>query len=392
MKWAISPFIPRPQIKGIANALLDQLLTSGDNSARKLPSMADVQLNRRAPVSLAKMTTSNTRLLSWNVFATVALLASSIAPAAEISLADVTWTPSGSAGLISGTYQSPGDVVDLKLGSSATGNGAFGYISTFGVAAAMDGMGNYVQSPLVAPLNLDTTLLGGTPTSASRVVSSSFSAGAGDSLTMHFNYVSTDGIGFNDFAWARLVKAGTTQTSAWLFTAQSGNNFDNDGTGDYVPGKLLNSLSGASTLSAEEGKVTATLTGAAMQGGMPGGSSTNWGPLGAPEDNGSYGDCWNGADRAITSCGSTGWITSEFSFAKLLRDQPAATYFIELGVSNLLDTAWQSALAFDVDRLNGAGLPLYGVAAIPEPDTYALMLAGICMVGFVRRRRRGWHR
>jgi len=38
-----------------------------------------------------------------------------------------------------------------------------------------------------------------------------------------FDYVSTDGKGFDDYAWARVVDAGGQNTVAWLFTARSSN-------------------------------------------------------------------------------------------------------------------------------------------------------------------------
>lgn len=39
--------------------------------------------------------------------------------------------------------------------------------------------------------------------------------------------------------------------------------------------------------------------------------------------------------------------------------------------------------------LDGYNLAFHAVAAVPEPETYALMLAGIAAVGFVARRRKG---
>jgi hypothetical protein len=65
----------------------------------------------------------------------------------------------------------------------------------------------------------------------STVLSSVFSAQANDTLSLNFNYISTDGRGYEDYAWARLVTAGTNTTAAWLFTARSTNSARN-----VVPG------------------------------------------------------------------------------------------------------------------------------------------------------------
>ena len=56
---------------------------------------------------------------------------------------------------------------------------------------------------------------------------------------------------------------------------------------------------------------------------------------------------------------------------------------LQFGVSNWGDTAWQSGLAFD--GITVAGVP---VGVVPEPETYAMLLAGLGLLGFAARRRK----
>ena len=51
---------------------------------------------------------------------------------------------------------------------------------------------------------------------------------------------------------------------------------------------------------------------------------------------------------------------------------------------NWADTAYDTGMAFD--GITIAGVPI--TPAIPEPQTYALMLAGLGVVGFMARRRK----
>jgi hypothetical protein len=75
----------------------------------------------------------------------------------------------------------------------------------------------------------------GIETNGSVIASGAFHAERGDLIDVHFNCVSTDGKGFDDCAWARLVGAADGQLAAWLFTARS----SNSATGNIVPGDVL---------------------------------------------------------------------------------------------------------------------------------------------------------
>ena len=294
--------------------------------------------------------------------------------AADLSVPATGWATTGVAGLIAADYQGSPD--DRLLGASPAGNGRFAYVTTAGGVAG------------VSPLVLNSDESGFNQTNGSRVVSGSFSAQAGASLTLYFNYVSTDGRGYDDYAWARLVSATTDATVAWLFTARSANAPDGDGTGDYVPGKVLPEQVNYRDLDSKDPNrsLGAVLNDGLPVVGMPGGSSTHWAPLGLTEA-GSYGWCWD----AGAGCGATGWIRSVSTVAV------AGDYFLEIGVTNWGDEVYDSALAFDY---SGLGQLQFGNAAtlanlavpppVPEPQTWALMLTGIALVA--RQARRHVHR
>lgn len=178
--------------------------------------------------------------------------------------------------------------------------------------------------------------------------SSVFSAVAGDSLAYHFNYVTTDGNEFADYAWARLVDAGNGATAAMLFSATT------QPAGLLVPSSHLPAID-------------ATLTPASADIGNP---STLWSPLG--NDSGA---CWG------QGCGSSGWVQSAFTFAA------GGSYRLEFGVVNWGDNAFDSGLAFD-GALLAANSNRDIAAPVPEPQTWALMIAGLAAVLFMRSRKK----
>jgi hypothetical protein len=264
-----------------------------------------------------------------------------VAHAADVALGGVTWNTTGAAGLIAG---------DATVAVSPLNNSTFGYVTTAG--------GVYNTSPLALRSEGRGTE---NQTNGTKIVSGSFNALAGEKLNLYFNYVSTDGRGYDDYAWARLVSAGSNTTAAWLFTARS----TNSANGSVVPGDVLNrqvdnKLPDQLDAVLNDGKTVSFEV-----------AGTQWAPLGS-----SSGICWDSAN----TCGPTGWIKSSFSMTT------SGSYYLEFGINNWGDEAYDSALAFDFAGLQPArfnGL----TAPVPELPPAAMMGLGLGLMAMIMRRR-----
>jgi PEP-CTERM motif len=222
------------------------------------------------------------------------------------------------------------DTVDGVVTASPLGHTSYQFVSTSGGttgAGEISGIGGTNGSLLSSPV---------------------FAATAGESLNFYFNYVTSDGAGYSDYAWAALFKSGSTTPSAYLFTART------EPTGAIAPGVGLPADS-------------ATLNPAtvAIVGGGP-----TWSPLGLYS-----GSCYD------AGCGYTGWIDSSYAIPN------AGNYVVEFGVSNWSDVAYDSGLAIDGITIGGKPVtpPTTGV---PEPGTVTLLCAGLAFVALAGRRRR----
>jgi hypothetical protein len=275
----------------------------------------------------------------------VTVVAASFAHGADVLLTPIDWSVSGAAGVIAG-----GTTVPI----SPLGNAQFGYVSTAG--------GVYGTSPLVLK---DEGNGSENQTNGTKVVLGSFAATAHEKLDLYFNYVTTDGRGYDDYAWARLIHAGNQSTAAWLFTARS----TNSANGNVVPGDVLKSQVDYDL----PDEVDAILNDGSTVGFDV--ASTEWSPLGD-----SSGICWDDAN----TCGPTGWIKSSFSIPS------TGEYYLEFGVNNWGDEVYDSALAFDFTGLDPA-TSSGPTSSVPEPPPVAMMALELGLVAVIvcRRQRSG---
>ncbi|WP_231362876.1 NF038132 family protein [Thioalkalivibrio sp. ALJT] len=196
---------------------------------------------------------------------------------------------------------------------------------------------------------VDTEGLGiGNETTGSTITSPLFDANQGDELSFNFNYVTSDGGGFSDYAWALLLDE-NLEPAAQLFTART-----NPG-GNTVPGFELPEPDADVALDPSETPIIA---------GAP-----EWSPLGN-----SSGSCFG------DGCGYTDWIESVFSFDE------DGTFALQFGVVNWNDEAFQSGLAFDGATIAGRDIGDDAPGEIPLPATLALFLTGLAAMVGIRRK------
>ena len=261
------------------------------------------------------------------LLAGLAISLSAALPLSAATMDDVLpigWIGVGNAG--SGT-------ADGDVSAAPTPGGGYTYVST---ADGLTGVG--ALAGVGGP---------GEPTDGSTLTTSVFAAAAGDVLNFFFNFVTSDGAGFADYAWAQLLDATDTQV-ALLFTART------TPGGSSVPGFSMPSPA-------------ATLIPASVNI-IP--NATNWSALGTDS-----GSCF------ATGCGSTDWVQSLYTVAS------AGSYKLQFGVTNWDDTFFDTGMAV-------AGVNIGGVLIDPENPTPSpiplpaagwLMLASLGGIAALRR-------
>ena len=269
---------------------------------------------------------------------------------AMITLTQTLWaaavTPSGNLSAWACTGVCGTSAADGDIGLSPLANSQYGYLSTFGST-------EFGVSPLALVPNGRGS---GVEHNGSKIVSGAFHATAGDQLDLRFNYISTDGKGFDDYAWARLLNASDNSLVAWLYTARS----TNSDTKNVVPGGVVDKL-------AFDPKAVIVDYASFNFHSKTVNDPVNWSLLGS-----SNGTCWR---NNAAGCGFTDWLHSQVSFAA------DGDYRVEIGIVNWGDKFFDSGLAFDFTGLNAA--------PVPEPASLSLTLLGLGVFGLaaVRRRR-----
>lgn len=238
------------------------------------------------------------------------------------------WVGVGNAG--SGTP-------DGDIGAAPTTSGNYTYVSTdggVGGVGSLSGVGG-----------------DGDPTDGSTLTTSIFSAAAGDTLQFFFNYLTSDGSGYADYAWARLLDDSANQV-ALLFTART------TPGGNTVPGFEM-----------PDPEATLTPASVSIIDG-----ATDWTAIGL-----SSGLCFNGLGNG---CGSTGWVESNYVVGA------AGDYQLQFGVTNWDDTAYDSGMAIAGANIGGVSIdPDDDLPPVPLPAAGWMLLAGLGGIAAMRRRK-----
>jgi hypothetical protein len=243
-------------------------------------------------------------------------------------------------GLVAGLA---GGAQAIPTGWTCSGN--CGTLGPDGVVTAPPAFGpnyEYISTSGAPGASTNGSSLGvGSETNGSLLTSNTFGAAAGDTLSFYFNFVTTDGAGFSDYAWAGLYDT-SSMTTAILFTART------TPSGDTVPGFGLPGLAPGVTLNPSSTPI------------IPG--APTWSPVGS--------GCFS------SGCGYTGWIEMDYTIPT------GGTFQLRFGVVNSIDTIFDTGMA-----IAGATINDRPITEVPAPMSLALFGLGLAGLGAALRRK-----
>ncbi len=219
---------------------------------------------------------------------------------------------------------------DGDIPPAPTSDGSYDWVSTYHGVDGAGSLGSFYTARA---------------TNGSELLTNAFHATAGQEISFIYNFVSSDGTAYKDYAFVELINLDTGSATQII-------NMRYNGAGNTVI----------------QGLGLPPMMGTAGPPLYMYPDAPDWSPLG-----GSSGSCW------FTGCGYTGWNFTSYT----IPTGKSGDYALRFGVANWNDKAFDTGLAFSALSLDGVAVGL-----APEPASWAMLMAGFFAAGSILRRQR----